>query len=142
MMSPRRANPHHHTETPGQLALAGDAFDVPAAFPFLGNAFGNPVPQFKREAWSPKSLIATAIPPRRCAITHADVQRWISGLSANGSVRKEGKGPSASRVIQTHQCMSAVLKYAIRTDRLTKNVANAIELPRKVQTDQRSAQRK
>ena len=30
-------------------------------------------------------------------------------------------------MIQTHQCMSAVLKYAIRTDRLAKNVANGIE---------------
>ena len=25
-------------------------------------------------------------------ITHADVQRWISGLSVDGSVRTEGKG--------------------------------------------------
>jgi integrase len=69
--------------------------------------------------------------------THADLQRWISGLSANGSVRKEGKGLSASRVIQAHQCMSAVFKYAIRTDRLVKNVANGIELPRKAASDHR-----
>jgi integrase len=70
-------------------------------------------------------------------ITHGDIQRWISGLSANGSVRTEGKGLSASRVIQAHQCMSAVLKYAIRTDRLAKNVANAIELPRKTASEHR-----
>ncbi len=70
-------------------------------------------------------------------ITHADVQRWISGLSVDGSVRTEGKGLSPSRVIQTHQCMSAVLKYAIRTDRLAKNVANGIELPRKTASDHR-----
>jgi site-specific recombinase XerD len=70
-------------------------------------------------------------------ISHADVQRWISGLSVNGSVRTEGKGLSASRVIQTHQCMSAVLKYAIRTDRIAKNVANAIELPRKASAEHR-----
>jgi hypothetical protein len=33
--------------------------------------------------------------------------------------------------------MSAVLKYAIRTDRLAKNVANGIELPRKTPSDHR-----
>ncbi len=33
--------------------------------------------------------------------------------------------------------MSAVLKYAIRTDRLSKNVATAIELPRKASVDHR-----
>ncbi len=70
-------------------------------------------------------------------ITHADVQRWVSGLSASGSVRTEGKGLSASRVIQAHQCMSAVLKYAIRTDRLSKNVATSIELPRKASAERR-----
>jgi site-specific recombinase XerC len=70
-------------------------------------------------------------------ITHADVQRWIPGLSVDGSVRTEGKGLSPSRVIQAHQCMSAVLKYAIRTDRLAKNVANGIELPRKTASDHR-----
>jgi integrase len=68
-------------------------------------------------------------------ITHADVQRWISGLSANGSVRTEGKGLSASRVIQSHQRMSAILKCAIRTDRLGKNVANGIDLPRKASAE-------
>jgi integrase len=70
-------------------------------------------------------------------ITHADVQRWISGLSVNGSVRKEGKGLSASRVIQAHQTMSAVLKYAIRTDRVAKNVATGVELPRKTSAERR-----
>lgn len=70
-------------------------------------------------------------------ITHADVQRWISGLSVDGSVRTEGKGLSASRVIQAHQCMSAVLKYAIRTERVAKNVATGVELPRKTSAEHR-----
>jgi integrase len=70
-------------------------------------------------------------------ITHADVQRWVSGLSLNGSVRKEGKGLSPSRVIQAHQSMSAILKYAMRTDRLSKNVASGIELPRKAPAEAR-----
>ena len=70
-------------------------------------------------------------------ITHADVQRWVSGLSVNGSVRTEGKGLSGSRVIQAHQCLSAVLKYAIRTDRLARNVAMGVELPRKASAEHR-----
>jgi hypothetical protein len=53
-------------------------------------------------------------------ITHAELQRWISGLSAS---------ESEAAVIQVHQCMSEVLKYAIDTDRLTRNVAVGIELP-------------
>lgn len=81
-----------------------------------------------------KSLLDNLILPRwRDAklrdITHADLQRWISGLSVNGSVRKEGKGLSASRVIQAHQCMSAVLKYAIRTDRLSGTLRTASNFP-------------
>lgn len=70
-------------------------------------------------------------------ITHADVQRWVSQLSTSGSVRTEGKGLSASRVIQAHQCLSAVLKYAIRTERLSKNVATGVELPRKASAEHR-----
>jgi integrase len=68
-------------------------------------------------------------------ITHADVQRWVSGLSVKGSARIEGNGLSASRVVQAHQCMSAVLKYAIRTDRLVKNVAVGVELPRRTASE-------
>jgi integrase len=88
------------------------------------------------------SLLDTLILPRwrdtkLRDITHADVQRWISGLSVDGSVRTEGKGLSASRVIQAHQCMSAVLKYAIRTERLSKNAATGVDLPRKASVEHR-----
>jgi integrase len=102
----------------------------------------------KRGARKPKtvagyqSLLDNLILPRwgdmkLREITHADVQRWVSGLSVSGSARVEGNGLSASRVVQAHQCMSAVLKYAIRTDRLVKNVAAGIELPRRTATDHR-----
>lgn len=70
-------------------------------------------------------------------MTHAEVQRWISGLSLSGSTRFEGKGLSASRVVQAHQCLSAVLKYAVRTERLAKNVAVGVELPRGASKEQR-----
>lgn len=89
-----------------------------------------------------QSLLDTLILPRwgdvkLSDISHGDLQRWVSGLSVDGSVRKAGNGLSASRVRQAHQCMSAVLKYGIRTERLAKNVANGIELPRKGQGRQR-----
>jgi integrase len=89
-----------------------------------------------------KSLLNTLILPRwgdtkLKDITHADFQRWITGLSADGSARFEGEGLSGSRVVQTHQCMSAILKYAIRTNRITKNVATGIELPRRAVSDHR-----
>jgi integrase len=89
-----------------------------------------------------KSLLDNLILPRwgetrLKEMTHSDLQRWINGLSANGSARFEGKGLSPSRVIQAHQCVGAVLKYAIRTDRLVKNIALGIELPRKKGQDHR-----
>jgi len=89
-----------------------------------------------------KSLLDNLIVPRwgetkLKEITHGDLQRWISGLSVSGSARFEGKGLSASRVIQSHQCMSAVLKYAIRTDRLARNVATGVELPHKASGERR-----
>jgi integrase len=89
-----------------------------------------------------KSLLDTLILPRwedvkLTEISHADLQRWISGLSVNGSTRTEGNGLSASRVIQTHQCISAVLKYGMRTERLARNVAAGIELPRKSEAERR-----
>lgn len=89
-----------------------------------------------------RSLLDTLILPRwgevkLSDITHGELQKWISGLSVNGSTKTHGKGLSPSRVIQTHQCVSAVLKYAIRTDRLARNVADGIELPRKGESERR-----
>ncbi|PVA58089.1 site-specific integrase [Mycobacteroides abscessus] len=83
-----------------------------------------------------RSILDTLILPRfgdtaLSDIAHGDVQRWITGLSADGSIKTAGKGLSASRVIQAHQCLGAVLKYAIRTERVGKNAADGIELPRK-----------
>lgn len=49
----------------------------------------------------------------------------------HGGTRKGGTGLSASRVRQAHQVIFGVLRYAIRTDRLVKNVAQDIDLPAK-----------
>ena len=44
-------------------------------------------------------------------ISHADLQRWISRLSVDGSIRTEGiELLQVSRVIQSHQCISAILE--------------------------------
>jgi integrase len=70
-------------------------------------------------------------------ITFEDLQQWVSGLSVNGSSRFGGKGLSASRVIQAHQVVDQVLKYAVKAKRLPANPADGIELPRKHEVDQR-----
>lgn len=96
----------------------------------------------KRASRSPKtaagyeSLLETVILPRwRDAplkdLKHGELQQWITDLSSTGGTRKSGTGLSASRVRQSHQVVSAVLRYAIRTDRLVKNVAQDIDLPAK-----------
>jgi site-specific recombinase XerC len=66
-----------------------------------------------------------------------DVQAWINGLSANGSVRREGKGLGASRVRQAHQLVGAVLKFAVKAKHLTVNAADGVELPRLPEGEQR-----
>ncbi|QZH63801.1 tyrosine-type recombinase/integrase [Mycolicibacterium farcinogenes] len=83
-----------------------------------------------------RSILDTLILPRfgdtkLSDITHGDVQKWVSSLSVDGSIRTTGKGLSASRVIQAHQCLGAIIDYAMRTERVGKNVAKKIELPRK-----------
>lgn len=54
-------------------------------------------------------------------ISHADVAAWLADLTASGL--------SASRTRQAHQCLSAILAFAVRDGRLTKNVADGVDLP-------------
>lgn len=70
-------------------------------------------------------------------VTFEDLQDWVSGLSVNGSSRFDGKGLSASRVIQAHQVVSQVLRYAVRAKHLPANPADGIELPRKPEAERR-----
>jgi integrase len=70
-------------------------------------------------------------------VTFEDLQEWVAGLSVNGSTRLDGKGLSASRVIQAHQVIGAVLKYAVKAKHLPASPADGIELPRKHEVDQR-----
>jgi integrase len=70
-------------------------------------------------------------------VTFEDLQEWVSGLSVNGSTRFDGKGLGASRVIQAHQVVSQVLKYAVKAKHLPADPADGIELPRKPEGEQR-----
>jgi integrase len=89
-----------------------------------------------------RSLLDTLILPRWRDValrdmTFDDLQQWVSGLSVDGSVRREGNGLGASRVIQAHQVVSQVLKYAVKAKHLPANPADGIELPPKPEGEQR-----
>ncbi|WNG95299.1 site-specific integrase [Mycobacterium sp. ITM-2016-00318] len=70
-------------------------------------------------------------------VSFEDLQQWVSALSVDGSSRFEGRGLSASRVIQAHQVVSQVLRYAVKAKHLPANPAEGIELPRKPEVEQR-----
>jgi integrase len=77
-----------------------------------------------------RSILDTLVLPRwgempLKAITYGELSAWLSGLSVDGS--QEGTGLSASRIIQTHQLMGAVYKYAVKAGLASKNVAAEIE---------------
>jgi integrase len=89
-----------------------------------------------------RSILDTIVLPRWGEVALRDVefenlQEWVSALSVNGSSRFDGKGLSASRVIQTHQVVGAVLKYAIKAKHLSANPADGIDLPPKHDVGQR-----
>ncbi|MGE3656069.1 MAG: tyrosine-type recombinase/integrase [Mycolicibacterium sp.] len=69
-------------------------------------------------------------------IAFEDIQEWVSGLSVSGSTRFEGKGLSASRVIQAYQVVKQVLQFAVRAKRLPSNPAEDVELPEKHESEQ------
>lgn len=54
-------------------------------------------------------------------LTHADVVEWVNKL---------GKSQSASSVRQAHRVLSLMLAYAVRDNRLNRNVADDVQLPR------------
>lgn len=89
-----------------------------------------------------RSILDTIVLPRWSEVPlrdvrYDDLQVWIARLSADGSVRFEGKGLSASRVRQTHQLVGAVFKFAVRAKHLPANPAEGVELPRLPESEQR-----
>ena len=82
-----------------------------------------------------RSILDTLVLPRwgetpMKAITYGDLSAWLSGLSVDGS--QTGKGLSASRIIQTHQLIGAVFKYAVKAGLASKNVAAEIDRRREL----------
>jgi integrase len=89
-----------------------------------------------------RSLLDTLVLPRwgdvaLREVTFEDLQQWVTGLSVDGSYKVEGKGLSASRVIQAHQVVSQVLRYAVRAKHLPASPAEGVELPRKPEVEKR-----
>lgn len=89
-----------------------------------------------------RSLLDTVVLPRwkdvaLGGIKFEDMQEWVTGLSVNGSSKTPGKGLSPSRVVQSHQVVGQVLRYAIKAKHLANNPAEDLELPAKVEGEQR-----
>jgi integrase len=89
-----------------------------------------------------RSLLDMLILPRWADValrdmSFDDIQEWVSGLSVNGSVRFDGRGLSAGRVIQAYQVVSQVLRFAVRAKHLPANPTDGIELPRQREAAQR-----
>ncbi|BBX00809.1 site-specific integrase [Mycolicibacterium moriokaense] len=91
-----------------------------------------------------RSILDTIVLPRwgdvpLNKITYEDYTEWLGSLSVNGSQR--GTALSASRITQAHQLAGAVLKYAVRTGRVGKNVALELrrgeDLPTPVEKERR-----
>lgn len=70
-------------------------------------------------------------------ITHERLRDWITWLATDPAARqhkkkgKEDSGLSPARVIQTHQVVSQVLAFALRSKYVAINVADHVELPRR-----------
>lgn len=91
-----------------------------------------------------RSLLDTIVLPRwgdvlLKNITYEAYSAWLSGLGIDGS--QKGTALSASRITQAHQLVGAVLKYAMRTGKIAKNVALEIkrteDLPQQTERERR-----
>jgi len=77
-----------------------------------------------------RSLLDTIVLPRWSRvplkkIDYGSYRTWLGSLSVDGS--QAGLGLSASRITQAHQLVGAVLKYAVKTGRIAKNVASEVK---------------
>lgn len=91
-----------------------------------------------------RSLLDTVVLPRwgdvpLKKIDYGSYRIWLGSLAVEGS--QAGKGLSASRITQAHQLVGAVLKYAVRTGRIAKNVAAEVnrteDLPQQSERERR-----
>lgn len=91
-----------------------------------------------------RSLLDTVILPTWAdvplkRINYESYSTWLGGLSLVGGQR--GTGLMPSRIIQSHQLVGAVLKYAQRTGKIAKNVAHELkrdeDLPEQIERERR-----
>ena len=91
-----------------------------------------------------RSLLDTVVLPKwdevpLKSISYKTYSAWLSGLAIDGS--QKGTGLSASRITQAHQVVGAVLKYAMRTGKIAKNVALEIkrteDIPQQTERERR-----
>lgn len=77
-----------------------------------------------------RSLLDTVVLPKWGDVPLKNIDyegytTWLGSLSVDGS--QKDKPLSASRITQAHQLVGAVLKYAVRTGRIAKNVTADIK---------------
>lgn len=91
-----------------------------------------------------RSIMDTLTLPRWGSVPVKDIDfeaysQWIGSLSVDGS--QKGEPLSASRIIQAHQNVGAILKYAQRTGKVGRNVAlemkRSVDLPQPVDSEHR-----
>lgn len=91
-----------------------------------------------------RSLLDTVVLPRwgdvaLKKIDYGAYRTWLGSLAIDGS--QTGKGLSASRITQAHQLVGAVLKHAVRTGKIAKNVAAEVnrteDLPQQTERERR-----
>lgn len=88
-----------------------------------------------------RSLLDTVVlpPVGRRSVDYGSYRTWLGSLAVDGS--QTGKGLSASRITQAHQLVGAVLKYAVRTGKIAKNVAAEVnrteDLPQQTERERR-----
>lgn len=91
-----------------------------------------------------RSLLDTLVLPRWGAVDLGEIgyenyTAWLAALSTLPSRRKTGLSPS--RITQAHQLVGAVLSYAVKVGRLSRNVALEIkrseDLPRPTERERR-----
>ncbi len=62
------------------------------------------------------------------AVTHADVQQWVSALA---------REYSAASVVKVHRVFSQIMSWAVRDARISQNPADGVRLPRPAPPDHR-----
>jgi hypothetical protein len=100
-----------HTNQWVSPAVGGDTFRSAAEQWILTKAHRRP-----KTLAGYRGILDTLVLPRwgdapLKSITYGGLSSWLSGLSVDGS--QAGTGLSPSRIIQTHQLIGAVFKYAV-----------------------------